>query len=103
MAIDSAEVLRIARLARLELPEGSGRLLDDAALERLAGELDRILGHMEDLGAVPVEGVLPTAHGIPLPPRTREDVPEPTLEPSRVVEGAPDAEGEAFRVPRVLG
>jgi aspartyl-tRNA(Asn)/glutamyl-tRNA(Gln) amidotransferase subunit C len=103
MAIDAAEVLRIARLAHLELPASDEeRLHDDEELARIAGELERILDHVRDLSSVDVEGVPPTAHGVPLPTHPRPDAPEAPLAPERALAAAPDRDGDAFRVPKVV-
>ena len=48
MKIDRAEARRIADLAHLEF--------DDAALDRLAGEMTKILSHIDQLNEVDVEG-----------------------------------------------
>ena len=103
MAIDPAEVLRIARLAHLEPPEGSDPPLHTKAeLEQLAGELERILDHVRDLQSVDVSDVPPTAHGVPLPARLRPDAPGTPLEPDAALAAAPDRDGDAFRVPKVV-
>lgn len=104
MAIDSEEVLRIARLAHLEFPESETgeRLFEEATLQRLAGEIDRILEHVRDLESVAVDGVPPTAHGVPLPPRTRADEAEEPLSPSEALSGAPAQQDNAFAVPKVV-
>ena len=53
MALDKAEVKRIARLARIRIP--------DEELDGLAGELSAILGWIETLNEVDVRGVEPMA------------------------------------------
>ena len=63
--ISRDEVARIAELARLSLSE--------AESDRLAGELDTILGYVETLSEVATEGIEPTSHVIPLPTPLRED------------------------------
>ncbi|MEO1227423.1 MAG: Asp-tRNA(Asn)/Glu-tRNA(Gln) amidotransferase subunit GatC [Myxococcota bacterium] len=103
MAIDADEVRRIARLAHLELPEGSSsELFDEATLNALARDLDRILEHVRDLSEVDVEGVPPTAHGVPIPTRLRSDEAGPTLTPDEALGGAPARDGDAFSVPKVI-
>ena len=106
MAIDPAEVLRIARLAHLEYPEDPGghsvRLLDDDTLQRLASDIDRILEHVRDLQAVDVEGVEPTAFGVPMPYRARPDEAGHEVSPEAVLAGAPARDGDAFQVPKVV-
>ena len=50
--IDRDQVLHVARLARLRL--------DEAEVERMAGELSTILDHIEKIGELDLEGVEPT-------------------------------------------
>src|SRR5436305_1133905 len=58
MKITPEEVRETALLARLEL--------DDAEVARMTRELDAILGYMETLAALRVDGVEPTTHAVPL-------------------------------------
>ena len=88
------EVERIAELARLSLA-------DDEAL-RLASELEAILGYAEQLAALDTTGVEPTSHPIELATPLREDVPEPPLDPELALSNAPEREGSAFVVPKVI-
>jgi len=88
------EVQRIAALARVSLSQ--------AEAQRLAGELDRILGYVETLAELDTEGVELTSHVIPLTTPLREDRPLPPLDPALVVGNAPDSEGSAFVVPKVI-
>ena len=64
MAIDKATVARIAKLARIHIPEGQ--------LDALAGELSKILGWIEQLSELDTEGVAPMTSvvEIKLPQRT---------------------------------
>lgn len=94
MGISREEVERVVALARLSV--------DDAGLERMAGELDAILGYVETLGRVSTDGVEPTAHVIPLATPLREDVPEEPLDPALAMANAPEHEGSAFVVPKVI-
>lgn len=113
MAIDEAEVRRIARLAYLELPhsgggpqlpraEGGEHLLDDAAVKALARELGAILDHVKELEAIDVSGVEPTSHGVPLPTRFRADEPGATLPTETALSQAPARTGDAFSVPKII-
>lgn len=81
-------------LARLSLSE--------AELERMAHELDAILGYVETLEAVDTEGVPPTAHVIPLATPLREDTPTEPIDPELAVCNAPERSDSAFVVPKVL-
>ena len=88
------QVRHVARLARLELGE--------AELNAHRSHLDAILGYMEELDGVDVEGVEPTHHAVPLDAPLREDRVEPSLSRDEALEGAPLAEDGGFAVPRVM-
>ena len=89
------EVAHLARLARLAL--------DDEELDRLAGQLDVILGAVAKIGEVSdAEGVAPMTHAVPLENVMRPDVVTPCLPRDEALAGAPVAEDGRFRVPRIL-
>ncbi len=92
--ITREEIERIAALARLSLSN------DEA--ERMATELDTILGYVETLAEVDTAGIAPTSHVIPLPTPLREDRGGPSLVPEGAVANAPEREGTAFVVPKVI-
>jgi aspartyl-tRNA(Asn)/glutamyl-tRNA(Gln) amidotransferase subunit C len=89
--IDREQVLHVARLARLRL--------DDAEVEKMAGELSTILDHIEKIGELDLEHVEPTSHVIQLENVLREDVPRPSWPRERMLSLAPDAAAGGFRVP----
>src|SRR3546814_7808511 len=66
MTIDQATVRKIASLARIAI--------SDAEADGLAGELNNILGWVEQLGEVDVSGVEPMTAVIPNKLRLRDDV-----------------------------
>lgn len=93
--ITRAEVAHLARLARLAL--------EDDELDRLAAQLDVILGAVAKIGEVSdAEGVLPMTHAVPLENVMRPDVVVASLSRDDVLAGAPAAEDGRFRVPRIL-
>ncbi|RIK96127.1 MAG: Asp-tRNA(Asn)/Glu-tRNA(Gln) amidotransferase subunit GatB [Proteobacteria bacterium] len=92
--IDRAEVERIADLARLELADGEA--------ERMTADLEQILGYVESLEALDTVGVEPTVHAIPLATPLRDDRAAPPLDPERALANAPERDGFAFVVPKVL-
>jgi aspartyl-tRNA(Asn)/glutamyl-tRNA(Gln) amidotransferase subunit C len=102
MGIDRAEVRRIARLAYLELPEGQERLYEDASLDKLAGELGSILDYVAQLDGLDLTGVEATSHGVPLPTSFRRDEVTDQLETERALAGAPERQGDAFAVPKII-
>ena len=89
--IDRDQVLHVARLARLHL--------SDQELERMPGELSKILDHVEKMDELDLDGVEPTSHVVDLTNVLREDVPRPCLPHERALAGAPDVADGGFRVP----
>jgi aspartyl-tRNA(Asn)/glutamyl-tRNA(Gln) amidotransferase subunit C len=89
--IERDQVLHVARLARL-------RLTDDE-VERMAGEMSKILEHVEKMNELDLDGVEPTSHVVPLENVLREDVPRDCLPRERALEQAPDVAAGGFRVP----
>ncbi|MCU1594941.1 MAG: glutamyl-tRNA(Gln) amidotransferase, subunit [Frankiales bacterium] len=92
--IGREEVAHLARLSRLAL--------DDSELDRLAGQLDVILGAVAQISEVSAADVPPTSHAVPLENVTRPDVVMPSLTPAQALSGAPSEEDGRFRVPRIL-
>ena len=68
----------------------------------MAADLARILEYAETLAEVDTAGIEPTAHAIPLATPLREDRAVPPMDPAVAVENAPEHEGSAFRVPKVI-
>ena len=91
-----AEVLRIARLARLALTE------EETAL--FARQLADILGYAEQIRGIDTAAVPPTSH-VAASSRLRDDEVQTSLARVEVLAGAADADAAAglFKVPRVLG
>jgi aspartyl-tRNA(Asn)/glutamyl-tRNA(Gln) amidotransferase subunit C len=91
---DSAEVKRLAHLARIAV--------DEATAASLGGELDKIVAMMDELKAAEVEGVTPMAHPLELHQRLRAD--EVTEAPERDLyqKNAPDTVAGVYRAPQVI-
>ncbi len=89
--IDREQVLHVARLARLRL--------DDDEVETMAGELSGILGHVDRIADLDLEGVEPTSHVVHLENVLRADRPWTSLPREVALAGAPEPSGGAFRVP----
>src|SRR5688572_6180875 len=94
MAITRAEVAHLARLARIALT--------DDELDRMADQLDVIIGAVARVGEVAADDIPPTSHSVPLTNVFRPDEVRPSLPPDRALAGAPAAEDGRFRVPRIL-
>ena len=86
------QVLHVARLARLQL--------SDQEVERMAGELSKVLDHIEKIGELgDLADVEPTSHVVALENALRADEPRESLPRDVALAAAPDSDGEGFRVP----
>ena len=93
MPITREEVLHVARLARLEIPEGE--------IDRLRGELEAILDAVGKVAELELADVPPTSHPLDLVNVWADDEPRPSLSADEALKNAPDASEGAFRVPAV--
>mgnify|MGYP000846064468 FL=1 len=94
MKITRLEVEQVARLSRLALEE--------AELAALTGQLDAILGYVDQLNELNTDGILPTAHAVPMENAFRPDQITPALGAEKALSNAPDAGSGCFRVPKVI-
>ena len=94
MSVDLDTVKRVARLSRIAVTE------EEAG--RMTGELNVILGFVEQLGEVDVEGVEPMTSVIPIAMRTREDRVTDGDKAADIVANAPATEENFFLVPKVV-
>ena len=86
------QVLHVARLARLELSEEE--------VERMAGELSKVLDHIEKISELgDLADVPPTSHVVDVQNVLRADEPRPSLPVEAALASAPDASEDGFRVP----
>ncbi len=95
MAITESDVRHVALLARLAL--------SDEQVARLTVELDAVLGHIDELQHLDLEGVQPTAHPLAMTNNTRPDVVRPGLSRDEALRNAPDSDGRAFLIPAIAG
>jgi aspartyl-tRNA(Asn)/glutamyl-tRNA(Gln) amidotransferase subunit C len=89
------DVAKVAKLARLSLSEQE--------LDMFTEQLGQILEHANDIAALQLDDVVPTAHPFGLINVVREDVIEPSLAREELLAMAPDAEDGRFAVPRIMG
>ncbi len=89
--IDREQVLHVARLARLQLTEDE--------VDRMAGELSSILGHIERISELDLEGVQPTSHVVEVANALRPDEPRPCLDREVALAAAPARTEDGFLVP----
>ena len=94
MAIDAATVRRVARLARIREP--------NERLEPLAQELSSILGWIEQLNEVDVEGVEPMTSAVRATLPMREDVVTDGGDAEAILANAPAKADGFFVVPKVV-
>ncbi|MBA8880240.1 Asp-tRNA(Asn)/Glu-tRNA(Gln) amidotransferase subunit GatC [Phyllobacterium myrsinacearum] len=94
MSVDISTVKRVARLARIAVSE------DDAA--RMTGELNTILGFVEQLNEVNVDGVEPMTSVTPMAMKKRQDVVDDGNKAADIVANSPVTEENFFVVPKVV-
>jgi aspartyl-tRNA(Asn)/glutamyl-tRNA(Gln) amidotransferase subunit C len=89
------DVAHVARLARLSLT--------DEELDRFTPQLAQVIGHAEDIAALDLDDVAPTAHPVPLSNVLRTDEPRPGVDRDEVLAQAPAVEDHRFKVPPITG
>ncbi|MDW4499607.1 Asp-tRNA(Asn)/Glu-tRNA(Gln) amidotransferase subunit GatC [Sulfitobacter sp. D35] len=94
MSIDQSTAARVAKLARIRVEE--------ADLPAIAQEFNAILGFIEQLNEVDVEGVEPMTSVTPQKLKRREDVVTDGDQQGAVLKNAPDAREGFFAVPKVV-
>jgi aspartyl-tRNA(Asn)/glutamyl-tRNA(Gln) amidotransferase subunit C len=94
MAIDAATVRKVARLARIAVPE--------ERLDPLAKELSGILQWIEQLGEVDTDGVEPMTSAVAATLPLREDVVTEGGDASKVLSNAPKSIDGFYVVPKVV-
>jgi aspartyl-tRNA(Asn)/glutamyl-tRNA(Gln) amidotransferase subunit C len=94
MSLDKATVAKIASLARIRVP--------NEELGALAGELNNIMGWIEQLSEVDTENVEPMSQAADLKLRWRADEVTDGGVADKVLANAPDARDGYFTVPKVI-
>ncbi len=94
MTISRADVAHLGKLARLELTESE--------LDHYAEQLDVILHSVARISEVAADEIPPMSHPIPMVNVFRDDVVKPSLSRDEALSGAPSAQDDRFRVPRIL-
>lgn len=94
MIIKREDVLHVALLARLEIPED--------AMETVTEQFNSILEYVDVLSKVNTEDIEPTAHVLPLKNVMRPDVTQVSLARELALANAPEAEDGYFRVPKIM-
>ena len=94
MSVDAATVKRIGRLARIRI--------EDSEVESYQSELNAILGFIEQLSEVDVEGIEPMTSVTAMTLRRRDDVISDGGYAEKIVANAPMTEDNFFMVPKVI-
>ncbi|SIR17153.1 aspartyl/glutamyl-tRNA(Asn/Gln) amidotransferase subunit C [Rhizobium sp. RU35A] len=94
MSVDLATVKRVARLSRIAVT--------DEEAGRMMGELNGILGFVEQLSEVDVSGVEPMTSVTPITMRRRADAVTDGDKAAAVVANAPATDQNFFLVPKVV-
>ena len=94
MAIDEATLRKVARLARLRVP--------DAEIPSLLGELNKIVSFVETLQEVDVTGVEPLTSVLPADLRMRADMVKDGGYADDILKNAPESAAGFFAVPKVV-
>lgn len=94
MSIDLKTAAHVAKLARIKV--------EPDALPALAQEFNNILGFIEQLNEVDVEGVEPMTSVTPMRLKRRADVVTDGNQQAAILSNAPDAREGFFAVPKVV-
>jgi len=94
MSVDLATVKRVAKLARIAV--------SDEEAEKMQGELNTILGFVEQLDEVDVSGVEPMTSVVSMEMKKREDIVNDGNKADDIVANAPVTEDNFFMVPKVV-
>ena len=94
MSVDLATVKRVAHLARIAVSD------EDA--QRMEGELNAILGFVEQLNEVDIEGIEPMTSVTPMTMKKRRDEVTDGYKADDIVANAPLSEDNLFLVPKVV-
>lgn len=94
MKITRQEVEHVATLARLKL--------DDEEIATFTGQMDAILSYVDKLSELNTDGIIPTAHAVPMENAFRADEIRPSLGAEIALANAPESAEGFFRVPQII-
>ena len=92
--IDDEMLEYVSILAKIEL-KGEEKI-------QVRSDMEKMLDYADKLNELDTEGVIPTAHAIPMQNAFREDEIKPSLDRSEILKNAPEADEEGFIVPKVV-
>jgi aspartyl-tRNA(Asn)/glutamyl-tRNA(Gln) amidotransferase subunit C len=94
MSLTTADVKRIAHLARIEVSDDEA----ESTLQKLSG----ILGLIEQMQSVDTQGIVPMSHSQDVAQRLREDIVTETDQRALFQSIAPSVEDGLYLVPKVI-
>jgi len=94
MSISKAEVIKVGKLARLEL--------EDEAIDKLAVQIGQILEYVDTLNRADTDNINPTSHAITLSNAFRADREKEHLGEKMNFANAPQSEEGSYIVPKVI-
>ncbi len=94
MSVSKADVKKVARLARIAV--------DEANLEHLTGELNGIMGWIEQLNEVDIDGVEPMTSVVEAQLKMREDIVTDGHKADEILANAPKSDDGFFVVPKAV-
>lgn len=94
MKISIDEIRHLAHLARLEFTE--------AEMQEMQGDMDKILGFVEKINELDLEGIEPLVYLSEERNVLRKDEAKQVLTKDEALKNAPDKDSDYFRVPKVL-
>ena len=92
--ITSQDVLKVAKLSRLEIY--------DSEVELFTSQLEKILGYVAQLEKVDTSNIEPTTRAVEVINVMREDTVITTNVRDDLLDQAPQREGDFYRVPKIL-
>lgn len=92
MKLTRQDVLKLADIAKLELSVTEA--------DSLLGDLDKMLGFVDKVRALDLDGIEPLVYMTDRENVLREDLPTEPLSHAEALRGAPGADSDYFRVPR---
>lgn len=94
MSMDKETVAKVARLSAIEM--------DEAGLDKMAPQLAKIMGFIEQLGEVDTDGVEPLANVVDIELKLRKDEVTDGSCAEKVLANAPEETQGFFVVPKVV-
>ncbi len=92
--ISKEEITRIADLAMLDLT--------DSEKNEYAAQISSLLDYFKQIQSLDLAGVEPTNHALVADNVLREDKAFPSAGQKCVIAGAPDTDGQSYRVPAII-